>query len=148
LNTQQGTDLFGDPMPNNAGLIERLRRFAHLTEQKRAIEASLRPIQDELTELEQPLLEDMVLAGMQSTRLGDMLLYKQTEFHCSTKEGVSKEELIEAFRKCGLVRAIGPQHQTIRSLAKEWAENGEGVPDLLAAVLNIGEHFRLRAKKG
>lgn len=129
-------------------LNERLARWVELTEQKRLLEAQLRKIQDELTSSEETLLEDFTLAGFQSVNLNGFTLYKQREFFCKVKEGVDKSDVIDAFRKAGLSHALGgPNYQTMRALAREWSEEGEGVPSTIANFVEVGDTFRLRARK-
>ena len=129
-------------------LETRLAEWVELTEQKRGLEAQLRTVQEKLTAIEEPLLEDFTLAGFQNAKIHGMTVYKSREFFCRAKEGVEKATLINAFREAGMENAIGLQWQTLRALSKEWSEAGEEPPAAIRDLVNLGETFRLRARKG
>lgn len=133
-----------DPGP---ALQARLATWVGLTEEKRRLEAELRKVQDQLTATEGPLIEDFTLAGFSSATLNGFTVYRQREFFCRPKDGVSKDTLIATLREAGLDHCIGLQHQTLRALSKEWAEAGEQPPAAVAAVLDLGDNFRLRTRK-
>lgn len=129
-------------------LETRLAEWVELTEQKRGLEAQLRTVQEKLTAIEEPLLEDFTLAGFQNAKLNGFTVYKSKEFYCRAKEGVDKATLINAFREAGMENAIGLQWQTLRALSKEWSEAGEAPPAGIKDLVDLGETFRLRARKG
>ena len=136
------------PLENAAGPLEaRLAKWAELTEAKRGLEAELRKVQESLTKMEPALLESMADAGVKSVNINGWLVYHQREFHCNLKEGVEKEQMIEAFRAAGLTHALGMQWQTMRAISKEWAEAGEEPPQAIANLIDVGETFRLRTRK-
>ena len=128
-------------------LQKRLAELVELTEQKRGLEAQLRTVQDRLTAIEPDLLEDMALGGMTSATVNGFTVYRQREFFARAKEGVSKDLLLDRLREAGLTNCIGLQHQTLRALAKEWADLGEGPPATVAELVDLGDVFRLRARK-
>lgn len=148
-NPQTLAELFGDdtsvPPPP---LQERLKRWAELTERKRNLELQLRLVQDDLGKLEPGLLEDMAESGMQSAKVDGLLIYKQREFYAKLKEGVDKAAVIAKFQEAGLTHCLGLQHQTLRAMAREWAEAGESVPEAVSGMVELGDTFRLRARKG
>lgn len=154
MTTTNQADLFGDVKADPFGgdtrtdLNSRLARWVELTERKRSLEADLRTVQEEMTAMEETLIEDMALAGMQSVKMNGQTVYRQREFYCRTKEGVGKDQLIESFRRAGLEHCLGMQWQTMRGLAREWAEAGEEAPEGLLDVVEMGDHFRLRTRKG
>lgn len=132
----------------NPNLQPRLARWVELTEMKRKLEADLRPIQDELTAMEDGLLEDMVLQGISTVKINGMTVYKAKEFFCRAKEGVGRDQLVDGFRAAGMSTQLIPSWQALRALSREWSEAGEGPPAAIAPLIDVGEHYRLRTRKG
>lgn len=131
----------------SASLQEKLNRWVTLTERKRELEAELRPVQDALTELEPGLLEDMALAGMKAATVNGMCIYQQREFYARPKEGMDRDTLIARLTAAGFGHCLQLGYQTLRGLAREWAEAGEEPPAGLRDCIDLGEVFRLRSRK-
>ena len=128
-------------------IVAKCKRFAELTNAKRDLEAKLRPIQDELTAMEDAMAEDMALAGMQSINVDGMTVYRQREFYARLKEGVEREQMVQAFGGAGLVHLLGLSWQTLRALAKEWSEEGQEMPPVVAQFCEVGEATKVRCRK-
>lgn len=133
--------------PAPPSLENRLARWVELTERKRKQEAELRTIQDELTEMEEPLLEDLTLAGIQNVKVNGMTVFRQREFFCKARPDVDRDKLIDAFRLAGMAHAVIPSWQSLRALAREWSENGDDIPEAIRGMVDVGEHYRLRSRK-
>jgi len=150
----QACELFGghstdllEPSGGPPKLQTKRAEWVELTERKRELEAQLRSLQDRLTVIEGPLIEDMALAGISSVKINGFNVFRQREFFARTKEGIDKETMIERLREAGLGNCLGLQHQTLRSLAREWADLGEEPPAAITDVVDLGDVFRLRTRK-
>ena len=128
-------------------LLARLKRFAALTEEKRGLEAQLRPIQNALNDLENLIVEDMATEGMQSVTVDGMNVYRQREYYARMKEDVTREEIVQAFGDAGLGYLLSLSWQTLKAAVREWLEDESKVPDLVKQYCEIGEMTRLRCRK-
>lgn len=129
------------------GLAYRLRSWVGLTEAKRSLEADLRRLQKQLDELEPTLLEDMALAGMQSASVDGMTVYNQREFTCALRPEVDKAEVFARWLAGGHWNLVVLGWTALRAYVKELAEAGEPLPEEVSAAVEVGQVFRLRARK-
>lgn len=136
-----------DAMALEPTIQQRFRRWVELTDKKRQLEADLRPIADELSAMEEPLIEAMTSAGIQSIQIDGMSVFKQREFYARIKEGLEKQDVFDRLRAEGLSNCIQLGHQTLRGMAREWMEGDAEPPKVVTECLDIVDNFRLRARK-
>ena len=128
-------------------LQDKIGLWVTLVEQKRALEAELRPVQDQLNKLEAELLDDFADAGIQSVNAHGMTVYLNREFSAKLKEGVDKEDAIAAFERAGMKGCFNLAWQTMRGIVREYQERGEALPPEVAAVVDVSDFYRLRSRK-
>lgn len=129
-------------------LMANVRRYVELTKAKREKNDELGTIQDELSRLEEPILDGLASAGVQKLTLDGMTVYKQREFQARLREGVNKAEAFESFKAAGHGDLLALSWQTLRALVAEMAEEGEPLPKGVAEYVDVGEVWRLRGRKG
>ena len=129
-------------------LQDKIGLWVELIDQKRAFEAELRPIQDQLNKLEAELLDDFAAAGINSVNCRGLTVYLNREFSAKLKEGVEKEDAMAAFEKAGMKHAWSLSWQTMRAIVREHQERDEPLPPEVAAVVEVGDFYRLRSRKG
>jgi hypothetical protein len=129
------------------GVLAKLKRFAELTTKKRELEAQLRPIEAELSAMEESTVEDMALEGMQSMNVDGQCLYRQREFFARLKSDIDKEIALARLMEAGYGHVLGLSWQTLKGLAREWSEEGQEPPAIIKELCEVGETYRLRCRK-
>lgn len=140
------TDLVERTQSDN-GLGERLKRFVDLSRQKKALEEELEGIRAQMTALEEPLLEDMALNGMQNASVDGVCVYRRTDYYPGRKEGVTSEQVVDALLNCGLDNLATANWQSLRGYLNECREEGKLVPDALTDVIEVRETHKLVTRK-
>ena len=130
-----------------AALPARLREWVRLTNEKRELEADMREVQDQLTALEPGLVEDLALAGMKSANVDGMIVYTAREFTAGLKEDADKAAVFRDWAANGREQFLMLGWSALRGFVRELQEAGEPLPADLAAVVEVGEVYRLRARK-
>jgi len=136
-----------------AELAERLAEYASLTARKRDVEDELKCITGQLAAMELPLLEEMGLLGIESTKVNGFTLFTRTDRFVSKrskKEGVTTEIVCERLKAVGLDYMVsdGYSASSLKSKVCEWLDEGHDVPQPLAEVINVTTKMRLVARKG
>ena len=129
-------------------LPARLRAWVKLTEEKRELEADLRKVQDVLSAMEPLLVEDMALAGMKSASVDGYTCYTAREFTAGIRPDADKSAVFRSWAATGREQFLMLSWSSLRSFVRELQEAGEPLPADLAAVVEVGEQFRLRTRKG
>lgn len=132
-----------------AGFQELLAEFVALENERREHENRLKIISERVGQLQPVLLDQFADAGMQNARIGDLTVYIRTDRYVSKRGDVSTEQVCGVLRDCGLGYMVsdGYNAMSLKSKIKEYQDSGVEVPQELAAVLNIGEAFRLATRK-
>lgn len=128
-------------------LADKIGLWVTLVGEKRALEAELRPVQDQLNKLEVELLDDFAEAGIQSVNAHGMTVYLNREFSAKLKEGVNKQDAIAAFERAGLHDCFNLAWQTMKGIVREYQERDEPLPAEVAAVVDVADYYRLRSRK-
>lgn len=97
--------------------------------------------------MEAPLVEALTSDGIDSVKINGMLVYKQREFFAKIKDGMDKAVVYQKLFDAGLTNCLMLGYQTLRGLAREWTEDNESPPKVVGECLEIGDVFRLRARK-
>lgn len=136
------TDMMSEP-----NLVECLRKFGKLRQAKALLEQQLRDVNSAMEALEGYAIEAMAIQGVKSIGVDDTNYFFQKEFFCRGKEGVGREEIVAAFIESGTSDLLMPSYQSLRAIVREKAESGEEIDPRIAAVMDIGDQIRLRARK-
>lgn len=153
--------------PRPAGFnIEDFKRFADLGAQKKKLEAELRKIKGEMSDMEEPLLEQLIETGMPQVKLDSGALISQRT-SVTVKAGPAGESATEDDwnRACDVLEAIGMAEfskrrflqptlksyiTTLRDEAeaegREYDELAELLPPELAEALTVGTVTQLTVK--
>lgn len=132
-----------------ASLKEGLAEFCRLEEERLDLEERLAANKHAMAALQEPLLEQFMELGMQNTTIGDRTIYIRFDAFCSKKKEASTEQLCAALTAFGLdyMVSAGVSMSSLKSKLREMTEQGEAIPEPIAALLNIGEVPRLVSRR-
>lgn len=125
--------------------------FANAHTVKSQRESDAKEVGQEVTRLEQLLLNAMAEAGLPSFRLSTgQTIYRQTDSYAGVADGHTKEELAEALANEDQFRdLIKPQLNlmSLRARMREIEEAGESLPDVIRQQVKINEVHRVKVRK-
>lgn len=137
----------------------KLRRFADLTERKKAIEAEEKAIKAEMDALEPVIIEEMADAGMQNAKINGRTYYINRRLFANPAEGHDKISVSAALRDAGLGDYVSETYNSnslaayVRQLVKEGdaeslstEEMRELLPEPLRGVLTVGDTYLLASR--
>lgn len=130
-------------------LTENLKQFVHLTREKRRLDAEAKEVGRLVDEVERKLVEQMIDAGVESTRIDGMTVYRKRRTTTKWAEGVDKEAVIAQMLENGDGRLLGFNYPSLVSFAKEHTNEETGeveLPEYLQGVLEVGELAELGAR--
>ena len=134
-----------DVQPNDlAGL---LAKYTELCEEKVVAAAALKAIQDGLNEVEEPLLEKLAEAGIQSINCNGRTVYRSSTISVTMLPETDRATMAEILIRNGLPGCIQLGSQSISSVYRELNENGEQLPPEVAAIVNVRNEVVLRSRK-
>ncbi len=127
-----------------------IRQFATLTAQKRALEEQAKALASELKAMEQPLMEAMSLAGVETlpieTPEGRMTVYLHSQMWARATD---KATACSALRECGLGDFVAENFNTntVSAHIREAVRNGEDLPQPIRDAFKISEIHSVRARR-
>jgi len=132
-------------------MIENIKKFTQLTEEKKALKQKLRDIQVELDALENQIEEHFVESGVSSMKVGGRTVYLRKQLFVSPNamEGESPEDAkrraCRALQTSGLGWLVseGYNSNTLRAVIREMQEDGHEFPLTLTDALKITERYRV-----
>jgi hypothetical protein len=124
-------------------------RFVMLEADKRALEAKLKQINEEMEFLEGRILEAWSDAGQQSASINGYTVYVTVDFFCTKRGGVDTAGFCELLKANGLGNIVGPTYaaNSLKAWVKERRDNQEEIPQEIAERINAVEVARLRCRK-
>lgn len=128
-------------------LAGRLRRFIELKRQKSDLQSQVDALTAQLRAIEEPLLEDMALAGMQNSTIDGHVVYRTTSVYAGIKDSVDRSEFIRVMRETGHEGILTANYQSLSALAREYRDRGEPLPLELSEVVEVREVVGLRTRK-
>ena len=132
-------------------LVPRARDYVALVARKRELEDELRKVGQDMDRIEERLNDDMAASGLQSMNFDGYTLYRQKSFYCRKAESpdgtFNTGAMVEALRANGLEHCVGLSWPTMRAAIAELAEAGEELPEEVRRYVEVGELYRLRARK-
>jgi hypothetical protein len=135
----------GGPM---SSLGELAAEYAALIDSKKKSEIAVKDFTEQLSGLEERLLEAMTDAGLQNLKLeSGLTLYHAIDRFYGPAEGVTKEDLIlELGRHPETMDLVAPSYNanSLRARMKEIEANGEVLPEELSSKIKITERDRVR----
>lgn len=129
------------------GGIDQLRRFVALTEKKKAIDAELKDLKDQIGELEPDVLEYMQDNGIQSAKVDGYTVYLRRDIRASFR---GTPEAFAAVEANGLQDALTTtiNAQRAASIVREFLKNDdEAAPAWLGDAFGIVDQFRAGIRK-
>jgi hypothetical protein len=105
--------------------LSKLKRFADLTERKKAIEAEEKAIKAEMDALEPIIIGEMADAGLQNANINGRTYYISRRFFANPAEGYDKVSVSAALKSAGLGEYVTETYNSnslaayVRSVIKE-----------------------------
>ena len=148
---QQATDAPPEPEAGTP-LHERLSVFVRLDKLLRDLEDATKQVKATMARMEPDLATDMARAGCDQMRIHGMTVHFRTETwvrKLPEKDGVTVEMVCDALRAIGRADMVADNYSpsSLKSLVKEYTDNGEPVPEPLAKVLDVGSKTVLSVLK-
>jgi hypothetical protein len=127
---------------------EELKRFVALEERRRELEAEIDIIKAEAAELEQRLLPQFELSGMERVSIDGRTVYIERKLWAKAKDG-DKVAVCKALKRCRLGDYVEETFNTnsLSAYVRELDREERQMPPTLAAVLDVSEVFKLRTRK-
>ena len=124
------------------------KQFIELNREKKILKQQLAKIEEEITVLEEILLEQFQNLGMSKITIEKNTVYLKKRLFVSPKNG-DRTAVIEALKDSGLENFIQENFNTntLSAYVKEQAECGFELPKLLSDSLQIFEKFSLNVIK-
>ena len=122
-----------------------LKHYASLTVKKRAIQAQLKELQDEIDKLEAQVVTELQEAGAQSLKLDNYTVYLRHDVYPSYPEG--KEKAVALLKRSRNYRSLVQEtvnHQTLCSLLREL---GPSRPANWTGILEVDDVYRVGVRK-
>lgn len=131
-----------------ATIGDRLKAYAALEHHRRQLESQLKSVEQESRALGEKLLEDFGETGMSNANVDGLCLYIRMDRYVSKRADATTEQVCEALREAGLAYMVtdGYNAASLKSLVKEYQDNGREVPPKLSELLNVGEVPRLATR--
>jgi hypothetical protein len=140
-------------MPEAVGmehsLTTKLKLFVQFTRTKRQLDDQLKAVKHDLDQLEREIVEQMIDAGMDSTKIDGMTVYRKRRTTVKVLPHLTKEEIAEEMLQNGDGRLLGFNYPSLVSFAKEHTDEATGevsLPEYLQGVLEVGELSELGAR--
>ncbi len=139
----------GERVGPHAQLESQLRHRVALEKSQRDLDERLKTVKAEIAEMNDNLVEQMAMAGMQNAKVDGMTVFLRTDKFVSKKGGTTTVQMCQILRYCGLdyMVAEGYSASSLKSKIKEYGELGEQVPSVLLDALNITEETKVVARK-
>ena len=133
-----------------ASFTESAKLFAELETAKRDIENLLEDVKLRQKSLSDYLTEEMATQGIENIRQCGYTMYPRASRYVSKKsekQGVTTQMICDVLRELGRGDMVGEAYHpsSLKSLVVEMSEQGDGVPEQLSELLNIGERITLTA---
>lgn len=129
--------------------MQLFKKFIELTKEKRAIEERLKIINGELSNLQDPILNEFQEQGVQSMNIDGMTMYIQSQLWAKRNPECPPELAIKALEEAHLEEYIKPSFNT-QALSKhfrEREENNEEIPPCLLGKIDIVRDYKVAARK-
>jgi hypothetical protein len=142
-----------NPSPHDLSTFQgRMRHYAKLANHRRDLEADLKSVKEQMAGMEQSLIEEMSLNGIENMRVEGLVIYPTVETHVSKKSdesGATIEVLCETLRQCGLGYMVkdGYSASSLKSKIREWRSEGIEIPPALAGLLNCVDIVTLTTRR-
>ena len=130
-------------------MIEQVKRFVELTKSKRAFDAEVKLINEELRKLQEPVMEFFNDQGIQSTNIDGMTLFISSSLYAKRNPDISLQDAILALEEAHLDSFTAPAINT-QGLSKhfrEMEENGEEMPSCLEGKIIANRTYEITARK-
>lgn len=140
-------------MPDDAGFQDRMSLFALLEIIRRDLEDALDRVKKRANGMKDQLLEEMVLHGIKNMNVHGLTIFSRIDRYVrkkSDKDGVTTQMICDALEEIGRGEMVddGYSPASLKSLVVEMlAEDGDGVPEQLKELLNIGSKVNLVSTK-
>ena len=129
-------------------LAEMQQRYVDECRKKKKLEAELKELSEQVATLSDTLAEQMAAEGQQNVTMTDgSKLHIRTDRYVTKRGGIPTPAICEILEELGLNYMVAPAYNasSLKSKIKEMQDQGEEIPELLAAALNIGETQRVIA---
>ena len=153
LDAQKSIDeSFVSEMPDDAGFQERVSLFAQLENMRRDLEYALDRITKRANGMKEHLLEEMVLHDIKNMSVHGLSVFSREDRWVrkkSDKDGVTSQMICDALTEIGRGDMVGNSYSaaSLKSLVVEMIAEGDGVPERLGKLLNIGSKVNLVTQK-
>lgn len=132
-------------------MMDRLKVYAEKTAEKREVSAQLKELNEQLTILEEELLEEMTAEGLTQARVdtgaGSFTIFPKRQIWAGIEEG-QKLLAVVALEDHGMRDLLTANLQSLSSWCREREERGEPViPDYLEGLVKVTEKFTLSVRK-
>ena len=130
-------------MPLDTDLI---RKWAKLDSVKKALEFKLAQINNQMTDIEGPILENMASTEISSIKMDGKTVYVHTSYFAEVS---SRAEAKDAIKAAGFDNLVSENYNanSLSALVREFRNEGKELPKAFAGVIKIGERNGLRSRK-
>ena len=129
-------------------MTEIIERYVRLTEQRRRLDAWLDRVKDQLTALEDAVLEEMIEGGCQSVKAaGGRTVYLHRQFWANPVEG-DYQRASAALRAAGLSDMVLLRFDTknLSAWCRERNAAGEPLPSSFDGAIKVSEQVSVRVR--
>lgn len=140
----------GEPVATETSpLSGNLKRYVELSKRLRDVEGETDTIKEQMKSLEEPILEEMGLMGMQNAKIDGVCVYQKTDRYVSKKGEVSTQDVCVILEQHGLAHLVAPAYsaQSLKAWILEKQVEGVEIPAAILGVLNIGSTVKLATRK-
>jgi len=147
IEESDSEELLGD-----GGFKERMSLFASLENMRRDLEDALDRTKKRSNGLKEHLLEEMALHDINNMNIHGLSIFSRVDRYVrkkADKDGVTTEMICEVLTEIGRGDMVhdGYSAASLKSMVVEMLVDGDGVPDQLKKLLNIGEKVNLISQK-
>jgi len=147
IEESDSEELLGD-----GGFKERMSLFASLENMRRDLEDALDRTKKRSNGLKEHLLEEMALHDINNMNIHGLSIFSRVDRYVrkkADKDGVTTEMICEVLTEIGRGDMVhdGYSAASLKSMVVEMLVEGDGVPDQLKKLLNIGEKVNLISQK-
>jgi len=129
--------------------MERIREYIRLRRLQKEREAEAETIKDQADQIEQQLLEEFAVAGVQNMSVDGTTVYLQRQVWAQVDQAYTKEEVIDRLRQSSLDHFVRESYNTntLSSWLRDLEREDEPLPPALDGVIRPFEKYQLRTRR-
>ncbi len=129
--------------------MDRIREYIRLRRTQREREAESAAVKEEADAIEQVLLEEFAVDGVQNMNVDGTTVYLQRMLWAQVDNAYDSGQVIERLRDAGLDHFVreGYSTQTLSSWLRDLEREEEPLPQALDGVIRPYERFSLRTRR-